>query len=294
MRAVEPSQAGRVASPDGVRIAYEVFGAGEPTIVFLPSTPIIHSRQWKGQVPYLSRRHRVVTYDGRGNGASDRPVDPAAYTDARLVGDLELVLDTTGTERAVLVGLCTDGVWRAILFAAAHPERVLGIVAFGVGVPLITPPHPHRVAWSQTDPLPTDEGWAKVNIHHWRRDYPDFAQFFFSELLPEPHSTKHLEDAVGWAVEGSVEAMVADALAPSDLDTAQVEATCRAVRCPVLVVKGTDDRCQPVDRAERLADLVGAPLVLVEGAGHLVPAREPVLANLLIRDFIRSLPEGAP
>ena len=54
-------------------IAYEVYGSGEPTILLLPSAPIVHSRQWKGQVPYLSRRHRVVTYDGRGNGASDRP-----------------------------------------------------------------------------------------------------------------------------------------------------------------------------------------------------------------------------
>lgn len=293
MRAVEPDLNGFAQGADGVRLAYEVVGTGDPTIVLLPSTPIVHSRQWKGQVPYLSRRHRVVTYDGRGNGASDRPVLPEAYTDERLTLDLQRVMDATGTERAVLVGLCTDGVWRAILLAATHPERVLGIVAFGVGVPLLTPPHAHRVQWSQTDKLPTDAGWAKVNIHHWRRDYPDFARFFFSELLPEPHSTKHLEDAVEWAVEGSVEAMVADALAPSDLDVGRVEATCRAVRCPVLIVKGTDDRCQPVDRAERLAELTDASLVLVEGGGHLVPAREPVLANLLIRDFVHSLPEGA-
>lgn len=293
MRAVEPDVTGFAQAADGVRIAYEVVGTGDPAIVLLPSTPIVHSRQWKGQIPYLSRRHRVVTYDGRGNGASDRPVTPEAYTDERLTGDLERVLDATGVERSVLIGLCTDGVWRAVLFAAAYPERVLGIVAFGVGVPLLSPPHPHRVQWSQTDALPTDEGWAKVNVHHWRRDYPDFARFFFSELLPEDHSTKQHEDAVGWAIEGSVEAMVADALAPSDLDVAQVEATCRAVRCPVLVVKGTDDRCQPLDRARRFAELTDATLVLVDGGGHLVPAREPVLANLLIRDFVRSLPEAA-
>jgi pimeloyl-ACP methyl ester carboxylesterase len=84
MRAVEPAEAGIAEAPDGVRIAYEVFGAGEPTILFLPTTPIVHSRQWKAQVPFLSRRYRVVTYDGRGNGRSDRPADPAAYAEDRI------------------------------------------------------------------------------------------------------------------------------------------------------------------------------------------------------------------
>jgi pimeloyl-ACP methyl ester carboxylesterase len=79
MRAVEPAATGLVEAPDGVRIAYEVFGAGDPTIVFLRSGPIVHSRQWKGQVPYLSRHYRVIAFDGRGNGRSDRPTEPDAY-----------------------------------------------------------------------------------------------------------------------------------------------------------------------------------------------------------------------
>ena len=69
-RARLPDRSGFAESPDGVRIAYDVYGAGEPAIVFLPSAPIIHARQWKGQVPWLSLRHRVIAYDGRGNGRS--------------------------------------------------------------------------------------------------------------------------------------------------------------------------------------------------------------------------------
>jgi pimeloyl-ACP methyl ester carboxylesterase len=189
----------------------------------------------------------------------------------------------------VLVGLCGDGVWHSILFAGAYPERALGIVAFAVGVPLLSPPHPWRVQYSTTDELPTDEGWAKLNEHYWRRDYPGFASFFFDQLLPEPHSTKQLEDTVAWALDGSLDSMLADMHAPSELSVEHVIEACQAVRSPMLLVHGTQDRCQPPTRALRLAQLTDAPLVMLEGAGHLIPAREPVKANLLIADFVRGL-----
>jgi pimeloyl-ACP methyl ester carboxylesterase len=288
-RARLPDQSGFAERPDGVRIAFDVYGSGDPPILFLPSAPIVHSRQWKGQVPYLSRRHRVITYDGRGNGRSDRPTDPSFYTMDRVLGDIEAVLDASDTDRAVLVGLCGDSVWPSIQFAGAKPGRVLGIVAFAVGVPLLTPPHPWRVQWSFDDELPTDEGWATVNRHVWQRDYPAFAQFFFGELTSERHSTKVLEDIVGWALDGSPEAMIADADVELGLDRAAVEAICQAVRCPMLLVHGSEDACQPPSRARRLSELTGAELVVVEGANHLIPGRHPVLANLLIRDFVRSL-----
>lgn len=293
MRAVEPAETGFATAPDGVRIAYEVVGAGEPTVVFLPSTPIVHSRQWKGQVPYFSRHHRVIAFDGRGNGRSDRPTDPDAYREECMVGDIERVMDATETDAAVVVGLCGDGVWRAIELAAAKPNRVLGIVAFAAGVPLLSPPHPWKVQWSFDDELPTDEGWAKVNRHYFERDYPGFARFFFGEITSEPHSTKQIEDAVEWAVDGSVDSMIADYHVTQDWDLATVEATCRAVRAPMLIVHGTEDTCQPIARSRRLAELTGAPLIEVDGADHMIPGRHPVLANLLIRDFIRSLAEEA-
>ena len=130
-----------------------------------------------------------------------------------------------------------------------------------------------------------------MNRQVWRRDYPAFARFFFSAITSEPHSTKAIEDAVGWALDGSVDAMLGDADAPLDLGREDVEAICRQVRCPMLLVHGTEDHCQPPARAQRLAELTGAPLVVVEGADHMIPGRHPVLANLLIRDFVRSLEE---
>jgi pimeloyl-ACP methyl ester carboxylesterase len=290
-RARLPDRSGLATAPDGVRLAFDVYGTGDPAIVFLPSTPIVHSRQWKAQVPYLARHHRVVTFDGRGNGASERPTDPAAYADDRMVDDIETVMDASDTARAVLVGLCGDGVWRAIRLAAARPERVAGIVAFAVGVPKLSPPHPYRLVHSFEDELPVYEGWATINRHAWRRDYPGFARFFFGAITSEPHSTKAIDDAVGWAVDGSVDAMLADAEADFPFELDEIEAICASIRCPLLLVHGTEDHCQPIARAHRLAELTGAPLVVVEGADHMIPGRHPVLANLVIRDFVRSLQE---
>src|SRR5436305_30285 len=88
---------------DGVRIFYEIYGAGEPTVFLLPTWSIIHSRHWKMQIPYLARHCRVLTFDGRGNGRSDRP--PSGYEERDFAADALAVMDATATERAVLVSL---------------------------------------------------------------------------------------------------------------------------------------------------------------------------------------------
>ena len=77
MRACQPITDGYVER-DGVKIFYEVFGDGEPTVLLLPTWSIVHSRHWKMQIPYLSRHCRVITFDGRGNGRSDRPAEAEA------------------------------------------------------------------------------------------------------------------------------------------------------------------------------------------------------------------------
>ena len=83
---------------DGVRVHYEVFGSGEPTVLLLPTWSIVHSRAWKMQVPYLARHCRVITFDGRGNGLSDRPEEPEAYAEAEFAADALAVLDATETD----------------------------------------------------------------------------------------------------------------------------------------------------------------------------------------------------
>ena len=188
MRARYPDAEGFIER-DGVKVGYEVFGEGEPTVVFPPVDGIVQSRCWKAQVPYLARTSKVVTIDPRGNGRSDRPQTAAAYADIEFVADTIAVMDATGVDRAVLVGHCTSS-WRAVLTAVQHPDRVLGVVAISSWMPYLTPPLPHRVVYDFDEVLDTEEGWAKCNRHYWLRDWRGYAEFFFGELLSEPHSTK--------------------------------------------------------------------------------------------------------
>ena len=88
---------------DGIKIFYEVFGAGEPTILLLPTWSLMHSRHWKMQVPYLARHCRVLTFDGRGNGRSDRPTQAEAYAESEFAADAIAVMDATQTDRAIIV-----------------------------------------------------------------------------------------------------------------------------------------------------------------------------------------------
>ena len=169
-RARYPDGSGYVER-DGVNLYYEVYGSGEPTVFLLPTWSIIHSRHWKMQIPYLARHCRVVTFDGRGNGRSDRPDDPEAYAETEFAADALAVMEATETDSAVIVGFSL-GAQRGLLLAAEHPERVEAAVFIGPAYPGGGSPLPERTIHSWEDELDTEEGWAKYNKHYWLARLP--------------------------------------------------------------------------------------------------------------------------
>jgi predicted glycosyltransferase len=98
---------------------------------------------------------------------------------------------------------------------------------------------------------------------------------------------------VAWALDTEPEAMIAEREGRAAPSTDEAEALCRRLRCPVLVLHGSEDRCQPVARGRRLAELTGGDLVVLEGAGHLPQGRDPVRVTRLISDFVEKI-TGAP
>jgi pimeloyl-ACP methyl ester carboxylesterase/predicted glycosyltransferase len=295
-RAADPDREG-VVERDGVRLAWAVHGDSHtPTVVLLPTWSIVPSRFWKAQVGYLARHFRVVTFDGRGSGASSRPEGAAAYTDTEYAADLLAVMDATATDAAVLVSLSCGAAW-SVHVAAKHPERALGLVAIApsCGLDVATPGRDH-VPWDE--PLDSSQGWAKYNKHYWLGGgYDDFVEFFFGRMFSEPHSTKQIEDCVGWSHEITPQVLADTTAGRLGCDGAVCESVvplARAVRCPVLVVHGTDDRIRPIAFGERLAELTGGELVALEGAGHGPPARDPVKVNHLIHEFVRRVVPAEP
>src|SRR6267143_1814603 len=114
------------APTEGTSLYYEVAGEGSPVVLLHPGQGgcVLWDRQF---LPF-AREHRVIRYDARGFGRSERPDAPFKAYD-----DLRAVLDALGVARAALVGLSLGGL-TAIDFAIAHPERVSALVLVNAGL----------------------------------------------------------------------------------------------------------------------------------------------------------------
>jgi pimeloyl-ACP methyl ester carboxylesterase len=125
LAAAPAARQGTARAPDGLSIAYDVRGQGKVAVVFLHCWACDRSF-WKDQVEPLSRRHRVVTIDLGGHGASG--ADRAHWTVAGLGGDVQAVVEALKLDRVVLVGHSLGGPV-ALDAARRMPGRVLGVVA---------------------------------------------------------------------------------------------------------------------------------------------------------------------
>ena len=127
----------RFASYDGTQIGYRILGAGLP-LVCLPGGPG-RASEYLGDLGGLSRSRQLLLPDTRGTGESEDASDPDSYRCDRLVGDVEALRAHLGLERIDLLGH-SAAAELAILYAAAHPDRVAhlilltpGLRALGIG-----------------------------------------------------------------------------------------------------------------------------------------------------------------
>jgi pimeloyl-ACP methyl ester carboxylesterase len=292
-RAALPDDQGYVER-DGVRVFWERYGDGEPTILLLPTWTIVHSRCWKAQIPYLARHFRVLTFDPRGNGRSDRPQRAAAYAEQQFAADAIAVMDATDTDQAALVSL-SRGAQRTMLMAADHPDRVLAAAFVGPffpagplsGLRWRIMAHPRLRGMFFIRP-PVAAGWLKFNAVHWRADYRDFVEWFMRRIFNTPHSTKQIEDAIGWGLETDPDTLIASAVGPLAAPATRRDQTALARRltCPVLVISARNDKINSHADAEALAEATGGELLAIRDGGHNPQARKPVAVNLALRRFI--------
>ncbi|MFH1124787.1 MAG: alpha/beta hydrolase [Pseudomonadota bacterium] len=116
-----------VTGEDNKRIWYDVVGSGDP-LVLVGGSSLVH-RQWDFLVPILKDHFKIILYDQRGAGLSDRPA--RGITVEQWVDDLKLILDEIGIQRTHLFGT-SNGSFIVVRFAAKYPERTKAIVHYGM------------------------------------------------------------------------------------------------------------------------------------------------------------------
>lgn len=281
MRAAFPIHEGMVER-DGAHIAYEVYGRDDaPTVALLPSWEVLHSRHWKMTIAYLGRHYRVVTYDPVGNGKSDRVFKSERYGARALLDDALAVLDVTGTDTAIAAGLSMGG-GLATLLGAFHPDRVSGVIA-------IAPSHRWNVPIEDRPPALAKMFEEKHNVNYWRQNWPDFVDFFMSEVASDPFSTKLWDDLTTWGNETEGEIIALGAEGSEQIDQSEVEVATAAMTMPVLIIHGTGDRIISFESAVALRERIPhAELMAIEGAGHAPTGRHPVKINHAIKAFADS------
>jgi pimeloyl-ACP methyl ester carboxylesterase/DNA-binding CsgD family transcriptional regulator len=267
-------------SSDGARLAFAVSGEGPP-LVRAPHwfTHLEHDwtnpamRPW---VEDLSKRYRLLRFDQRGNGLSDRKV-PEISLEAH-VRDLEAVVDAAGFERFALLGL-SQGAAIGVVYAVRHPERVSHLVLCGGFVR----------GWAGLPGEMVKRYDMDVDLIRfgWDRADPSYRQVFTSQFMPDApvEAIQGFNDHMPIASSAETAATLYE-----NLRNVDVRDAARQVRCPTLVLHGRGDMRVPIEEGRVAAGLIpGARFVTLETRNHLMMQDEPAW-----RVFLDTLAEFYP
>lgn len=252
-------------------------GTGSPVVMIHGSGPGVSAwANWRGVLPPLAERFRVIAPDMVGFGFSDRPAG-FVYDRAAWVDQMIALLDGLGLEQVDLVGNSFGGAI-AVALAIAHPERVRRLVLMGsVGVSFPITDGLDRV-WGYEPSLEAMRGlldifaWDRGLVTdelaelRWRASIRPGFQESFSAMFPAPRQR--------W-----VDALASD------------EAAIRALPHEALVIHGRDDRVIPLEASLRLAHLIDRSQLHVFGrCGHWTQIEHAARFVRLVGDFFS---EGA-
>jgi pimeloyl-ACP methyl ester carboxylesterase/DNA-binding winged helix-turn-helix (wHTH) protein len=258
---------------DGVRLAYATTGHGPPLVK--ASNWLTHldfewgSPIWRHWYRELSRHHRVIRYDERGNGMSQRDVDHGTFD--LWVHDLETVVDAAGLDRFLLLGISRGGSL-AIAYAVKHPERVTHLVlhgAYAAGVKHVGTPQEIEAYFALASLLRL--GWGLNN--------PAFCKTFTSRYIPEstPEHQQWFDELQRMSTSPENAARLVERGA--DID---VRPLLSQVATPTLVTHCDRDRAVPAEWGRFLAaGIPGARYVSLPSANHLMLEEEPAWSLFL-------------
>jgi 3-oxoadipate enol-lactonase len=266
----------RTVSVGDATLAYEAHGAGKP-IVFIHGWAQDHAI-WPDQVKAFSSNYRVITYDKRGFGESTGHADPTADPD-----DLRILLDSLGVRSVYVVGL-SRGARTALNFSVAFPERVAGVVLYGLG------PIPGF------QPLP--QGRMMQNFAQIARDHgldSLYHAVFSSPLAWEPAGltdeqkrARVARNRTWWARYKGRDLL--DPRPPSGRIPVATLEQLNGIRVPTLLLHGDHEMASNQAMADTaMGRIRGARKVVITNAGHGAHFDNPRQFNDAVLAFFRSL-----
>ncbi len=253
-----------------VRLHYESDGEGPPVLLIMGLG--MNATGWWRTVPVLAERLRVISFDNRGVGRSDRPEGP--YSIAQMAADALAVLDAASEKSAHVYGISLGGMI-AQEVALTAPERVRSLVlgATTAGGDRAEPIAPATLAFMQKrGELTAEEAvWASVPYNYAPRTRREAAQRIAEDI--ERRLLHPIE----------AEPYKAQLAAATGHDAGD---RLRSVDTPTLVIHGEEDALVPPGNGRVLADLIpDAQLELLPDAAHLYPTDEPA-ADRAVLDFL--------
>jgi len=265
----KPNTTNGAVKVNGITIHYEITGQGEP-LILIEGLGTATWLWWK-QVPELAKHYRVIAYDQRGVGWSDKPDEP--YTIPMLADDLAGLMDALKIKQAHVLGISLGG-FVAQEFALKYPERVRRLIlcSTSFGGTHATPPAPDMVVALLTPVAGEDDLRERVALSlspAYAATHPEDVDHMVAARLDNPQPAyayrRQLMSAATWTSEGRLGQILA----------------------PTLILAGTADTIVPPGNAELLATAIPhAEMRLLEGAGHLINVERTDEFSKEVREFL--------
>ena len=261
-----------VSATDGTRIHYEVTGRVDRTPVLMIQGLGASKNAWNLQRIAMATRFRIISFDNRGAGRSDKPTEP--FTLEQMADDAIAVLDAAGIETAHVVGASMGGVISQIV-AVKHPQRVRSLTL----VCTACRNHPWRQELLQS--------WAKTAEEKGMIEVGKEA----AQWVMSPRSFRRLVPAFTWM--GPLAA-----LRPRHSFVSQINAILdtredlvdqlSTITAPTMVIVGNQDILTPRGDSEEIAERIpNAELVVISGAAHGLMMEHSSTFNKILIEFLQ-------
>lgn len=260
---------------DAVRIAFASTGSGSPIVKAANWMSHLEydleSPIWRHWIEAFSRPHRLIRYDGRGNGLSDREVPEISFV--AMVAGLEAVIEAAGVDRFVLFGI-SQGCAVSVAYAVRHPERVTHLVLSGFAQ-----------GWRTGAALRDEAEMRRRTVMGalievgWGQDNPAFRQMFASRFMPGAS-----REQMAWFNELQRKTVSPEVAAKLDdvFGSIDVEPLSASVQAPAPMLHARADGDIPLARGRAFATgMLGARFVTVESPNPILLAGEPAFARFV-------------